>query len=161
MQGSIRHLSPERNMPDVGAGFGRASATAAILDAAEPLVGMHALVVGERTLEVLCALLGRGCTAAVETTRMDRHFGERAEIVLAPHVANEEDASRAIALARMALLPCGRVVIGLPTQSLVTQVARALGRAGFSAIRSRETSDGTVISADRPMFGLHGDTAHV
>jgi hypothetical protein len=131
-------------------------AAQAMLDAAGPLSGAHALVIGHAALDVLCGLIGRGCSAAVEL-QPDAHLpGEPAEIVLVPDVENLDMAAWAIAQARRSLLPCGRMVMLERTGRLSAQVSQMLRSAGFSGVKLRPGAEGTLITADWPMFGrLH------
>ena len=137
-----------------------------MLDAAAPLESAHAIVVGRGSLEVLCALIGQGCSAATVMAHGGRLPPERAELVLVPLVASLDEAHHAIAIARRALLPCGRIVLRDPNGTLAARMARMLRAAGFSAVRIRPCQahdgvDGAIVSADWPMFGLHREAAHV
>ena len=130
-----------------------------LLDEAGQIEGAHAVVIGERALPVLCALIRRGAAAAAELQATDRSIAEPVELAILPHVASHGTALRAIALAWRSLLPCGRLVMrivpSLHEGGVTAQSATALlGRSGFTAIRSRAVDDGFLISADRPLFGL-------
>ncbi len=130
-----------------------------MLDAAEPLVGAHALVLchgGPAGLDALCGLFGRGCGAAAELSPDGAVPSEPAEIVLVPGLRTLNAASCAILAARRCLLPCGRIVLQDCAGGLTRDVVRLLRAAGFTAIRTRAGQDGTIISADWPMFRLHG-----
>lgn len=129
-----------------------------LLDAAEPITDARALVIGPASLEALCGLIGRGCAGATELSLSGRMPAERAEIVLVPQVDSLNEASQIIALARRALLPCGRIVMHDHDGALSPAIARLLRASGFSAVRSRADARGTIITADWPMFGLGSAT---
>jgi stage V sporulation protein SpoVS len=133
---------------------------AALLDAAEPIQDARALVIGPEALEVLCGLIGRGCAGATETSVAARTQADPAEILLMPHVATLNDAMQAIALARRALLPCGRIVLNDRTGALAGAVMGLLRSAGFSSVRAQQHETGTLITADWPMFGVRQEVRH-
>jgi hypothetical protein len=118
------------------------------------------LVIGPDALEVLCGLIGRGCAGATEMAMAARTQAEPAEILLMPHVATLSDAMQAIAIARRALLPCGRIVLNDRTGALAGDVMGLLRGAGFSAVRAQQHETGTLVTADWPMFGFRQDVAH-
>jgi hypothetical protein len=130
----------------------------AMLDAAEPLRGAHALVLchgGSAGLDALCGLIGRGCGAAAELSPEGAMAAEPAEIVLVPGLRDLAAAQRAIAVARRCLLPCGRIVLQDCAGGLAREIVRLLRAAGFTGLRTRDGAEGAIISADWPMFGLH------
>jgi hypothetical protein len=131
------------------------AACSALLDAAEPLRGVHALVIcngGAAGLDALCGLIARGCDAASEMPETGRVPAEPAEIVLAPMVDTLDRAVRVVLLARRTLLPCGRVVLRCDAE-LAEGTSRLLAASGFAKALIRTTDDGVIISADLPMFG--------
>ena len=131
-------------------------ATAGLLDDIDPISRTRILVVGEDTLEVLCALIRRGCAEAAELCRDDRAEAHSADLVLVPHVANLDGMRRAVAQARRALVPGGRVrlrIVADPSGQVRLGAARVLREASFAAIRSRVLPEGTLVSAEQPGFG--------
>jgi hypothetical protein len=124
----------------------------ALLDAAGCVAGAHVVVLGPDALPVLCGLIRRGAAAATESQLGDR-VAEPAEIVIVPGVASPADAARAVDSARRALLPCGVVVIHGADRGLAPEIMSLLQASGFSTIRARPDGDGTVVTAERPMFG--------
>ena len=133
---------------------------AALLDAAEPIQDAHALVIGQESLEVLCGLIGRGCAGATEMPLAVRTQVDPAEILLVPHVATMSDATQAIAVARRALLPCGRIVLNDQNGALTVSLMALVRGAGFSAVRALPHETGTLVTADWPMFGFRQDVSH-
>lgn len=134
-----------------------ASAVDAMLDVAEPLQDTHALVIGHETTETVRGLIGRGCGVTTEMTIGGRLPTNGAEIVLVPRIGSLDEARIALALARRALLPCGRIVMHDPDSLLAAPIVRLLRTTGFSAIRARVSPLGTIVTADWPMFGLKPD----
>ncbi len=139
-------------LPDAG--------TEALLEAAAPLGGAHALVVGHHSIDMLCGLIARGCGAALERTLDSQLPAEPAELVIMPCADSLEAATTAIAIARRSLLPCGRLLMLDPTGQNAAAIIRLLHAAGFSAVKSRKLPEGTLLSADWPMFGLHTEPHH-
>lgn len=134
----------------------------ALLDAAEPLRGAHALVIcsgGPAGLDVLCGLIARGCNAAAEMSDDGRIPAEPTEILLAPDIASLGAAARLAALARRCLLPCGRIVLRCEP-GLSAAVRQVLLEAGFAPVVARQTEAGVVVSADLPMFGMGRGARH-
>jgi hypothetical protein len=153
------------------AGFGRSfalaragdtaeSTIAALLDAAEPLPDAHVLVIGPRSLDIVCGLIRRGCAAALEIPLAGPSSTEPAELVIVPGVDSLEQATAAASLARRSLLPCGRIVMLDTTGRFATSVALMLRRAGVSGVRSRPIAGGILLRADWPMFGLGRERHH-
>ncbi len=147
MSAAQMHPAMPRGLP-----AGGEAATQAMLDAAEPLQDRHALVIGHDGLDVLCGLIARGCGAAAELQPNGRVPNEPAEIVLATHVDSLDAAAHAIMMARRSLLPCGRIVLQETTGAPAGAVARMLREAGFCSVRLRASPEGTMVTADWPMF---------
>jgi hypothetical protein len=129
------------------------AADVALLDSVGPVEDAHVLVIGDATLGMLCGLIRRGCTAAAEMQLHDRPITEPVEIVVVPRLGRQDDAARAVELARRVLQPGGRIVLRDPTGALAQETAELLRRHGFSGVALRPWSDGTLISAERPSFG--------
>jgi hypothetical protein len=130
----------------------------ALLDAVEPLDGARVLVIGHGALEAICGLIRRGCSAATE---MQPHCRlapdpESVEAVLVPHVESLAEAQAAAALAGRALIMGGRIALCDATFRLRPVLVALLGAHGFVSVRAAEAPYGTVLTAERPIFGpLH------
>jgi electron transfer flavoprotein alpha/beta subunit len=130
----------------------------ALLDVAEPLDGARVLVIGHGALEAICGLIRRGCTAATE---MQPHCRlspdpESVDAVLVPHVGSLTEAQEAVALAGRALIMGGRIALCDATGRLRPMLAALLGAHGFVGMRAVDVPHGTVLTAERPIFGpLH------
>jgi hypothetical protein len=130
-------------------------ADATLLACVGPVAGAHALVIGHNALDAMCELIRGGCAAATEMQIGDR-IGpdpDSAEIVLVPHVTSTAQAGDAIARARRALMMGGRIAVRDATGLLRQQLAALLCAHGFCAVTARQTPDGTVLTAERPIFG--------
>ncbi|MBV8400318.1 MAG: hypothetical protein JOZ17_16485 [Acetobacteraceae bacterium] len=150
---SLADFTSPRRAPPAMAG---SHATAGLLDDIDPTSQARVLVIGEDTLEVLCALIRRGCAEATELCRDDRAETHSADLVLVPHVTNLDSMRRAVSQARRALVPGGRIrlrVAADPSGQVGLGAARVLREASFSAIRSRVVPNGTLLSAERPGSG--------
>jgi hypothetical protein len=138
-----------------------ASDNRALLDCAGEVAGEHAVILGcgvggSGTLELMCALLRRGTTAVTELRRGERPEPQAAELAIIANTTSAEDAVAAVAHARRALGPAGRVVVRVAADAsgrLVRQVARLLRQHGFSAIRLRHDGVRTLLTGQLPMFG--------
>jgi hypothetical protein len=126
---------------------------AALLDAVGDVAGAHVAVLGAGALPVLCGLIRRGAAAAAELALSDRAIADPAEIVVVPRIASGQQAAQAIALARRALLPCGRIVMRDVSGVLERDIAALLRSAGFVGIRTGRDADGAIVSGEWPMFG--------
>jgi hypothetical protein len=126
-----------------------------LLDTVGPLAGARVLVIGHGSLETMCALIQRGCAAASETRFGDRLSPEpdSVDAVLVPCVTTAAEAGDAIARASRALSMGGRIALRDVGFDLRQTVATLLRVHGFAAMRTRMTRAGTVISAERPIFG--------
>ena len=126
-----------------------------LLDCLELSDDDHVLVIGDDTLDLMCALLRRGCGAV---TVMRPHEGVRpepVELVVVPAVRDAATAAHALALARRALGAGGRLVLHVPHDpghAVTTDIARVLRAQAFGAVRIQELDDGTVLSAELPCF---------
>ena len=123
------------------------------LDGIGPVTGTRILVLGKNTLEVMCALIRRGCPEAAELRLDHRPEAQSTDLVLVPHVGSLDDAQQAVAQARRALVPSGRVMLRIvpsPSGQVARGVERLLREEGFSAIWVRPLLGGTLICAERP-----------
>ncbi len=130
-----------------------AMAASDLLDRAGDVTGERVLVLGGGALPVLCGLIRRGAAAAAEFPLNDRGNPDPVELVIVPDVATSGHAAAAIAIARRALLGCGRIVLRPGSGPLARETARLLRLAGFATIRASFGPDGAIVSAERPMFG--------
>ena len=127
-------------------------ADVSLLECTGPVEDAHVLVIGE-ALEVMCALIRRGCVAAAEMALQDRVKVDRVDIVVVPRLGDAARAAQAVALARGALAPFGRIVMRDASEPLARVAAALLRTQGFSAIRVRVVGGWTLVTAERPWFG--------
>ena len=127
----------------------------AFIDATGSVAGDHALVLGAGGLETMCALLRRGCASAIELRLGEKPDAGSADLVLVPALASIGQARAALAQARRALTPSGRIVLrgafGVGDAQTLA-IARLLRREGFCALRVQEIGGAAVLSAERPLF---------
>ncbi len=133
----------------------------ALLDCLDVTDDDHVLLVGDDTLDLMCALLRRGCSAVTEMRPQDGVRPERVELVVAPGVADIATARHVLALARRALAPHGvgrgRLVLRIPhsgDHTLSRAVAQALRAEGFDRPRRRPLADALVLIAELPGFWM-------
>ena len=132
------------------------AAHATLLDGIDPVEDTRILLIGSDTLELMCALIHRGCVSVAARRPGDVPETASADAVIVPHVASAEDASQALAQARRALVPLGSLVLRLPADApvaLLRHIERSLRLHGFSASRTRRLSDQILLHAELPLFG--------
>jgi hypothetical protein len=121
------------------------------LSVAGPLAAAHVLIVADHGLDLLCALIQRGCVAATCLRSAAKADAPAYDLVLVLEVTDIPSFEHVIEVARHALLPSGRLVIGvteLPTFGrLSVALARRLRLNGFRAIRTTIPGQ-TVMQAD-------------
>jgi hypothetical protein len=128
----------------------------ALLDCADPATDARVLLIGSDTLELMCALIRRGCVGVAVRRPGDRPETASADLVLVPHAASVECIDQALAQARRALVPMGGVVVCLPEHApaaLLQHAERGLRLHGFSAVRTRRLAGQVLLSAELPLFG--------
>jgi hypothetical protein len=126
----------------------------ALFSAVGPVEGLHVLVIGSDTLEVMCGLIRRGCAAAAEIALKDRPAGtEPADIAILPQLRSLTEAAGAVALAGRLVLPGGRLVLRDCTGRLAGAIAAVLPQHGFSTPRRFTDGRQVVLAAERPFFG--------
>ncbi len=140
------HLAPS---PDGGA----ASTLVGLIG---PVDGLHVLLLGSGTVEVMCGLMRGGCAAvtAMRGTRCPR--GTPADLVVIADVGAAHTACQALAHARRAAGPAAALFIQLrpgASRSLVLQVRKALLEQGYGAGRVQQRGGVTVITAGRGQAG--------
>ncbi len=100
--------------------FGDADAAyAALLDDIDPVEGTRILLIGSDTLELMCALIHRGCVSVTARRPGDRPEMASADVVIVSQVASAECADQALVQARRALVPLGSLVLRLPVDAPV------------------------------------------
>lgn len=114
-------------------------------------------MIGHGALETVCGLIRRGCTAAeLQTGSRVAPEANSAEAVVVPRAATLVEAQAAIAVAARALIMGGRIVVRETSGGLRQPVVALLRLHGFCAIEARPTTEGTLVTAERPIFGpLH------
>ncbi len=125
----------------------------ALLDGLTDLDGERALILGHGAVELMCALIRGGCEEVTELRSVDRPEPRVADLVLVPRLASLEQAAMIAGHARRALVPTGRIVLGV-TGHLAAPVMRVLRLHGFSALHRRDGAGGSVLSACLPDFSL-------
>jgi hypothetical protein len=117
-----------------------------------PLATTRALIVAERGLDLLCALLQRGCAATTCLRPTARMEAAAHDLVIVPDVTGLPSLDDTIRAARHALLPFGRVIIGIGGHRANGPLALALTRRlqlnGFTAIRTKAGSGLTLVQAE-------------
>lgn len=129
---------------------------AALLDLADPLPDARVILIGPGTLELLCALIRRGCHHATTVQLTDRSQAGVADIALMPHASSPECIDAAVLLAKRALAPLGSIVIRVTESSpdaLASFTRRTLRLHGFSAIHTRALGDQCLLTAELPLHG--------
>ena len=113
----------------------------------------HALVIGERTLELVCLLIRRGCVAAGTLRWHEKAQAGTADLVVVSLLPRLQLLDEALRQARRALLPGGRIVLRVAARRpkvMVGVVAGALLRHGFGTARLTATAGGMLVEAESP-----------
>ena len=132
------------------------AAYATLLDDIDPVEDTRILLIGSDTLELMCALIHRGCVSVAARRSGDRPETASADVAIVPQVASAECADQALAQARRALVPLGSLVLCLPVDApapLLRHLERSLRLHGFSTGRTRRLSDQILLRAELPLFG--------
>ena len=125
---------------------------AALLECIGDVSATHALILSDNGLELMCALLQRGCAAATTLRSNDCVESRTADLVVAPHASSTQAVEQALKQAKRAMLPQGRIVLRVENDlsGWVTFTAARLLRAQqFSAIRIRTFRNHTLLTAER------------
>ncbi len=134
----------------------QADADTAMLDCIGDVSNVHALVLGEHGLELMCALIRRGC-ATVAVLRLNQKAEPgTADLVVVPRTASPEVVEQALRQAQRAMAPNGRIVLRIDNKrasSVATSVTRLLHELGFRSIRVRSLPRQTLLSAERSSSG--------
>jgi hypothetical protein len=115
----------------------------------------HVLLVGEDTLDLMCALLRRGCGAVTVLRPNDPVHPEPADLAILPRLETLAQATQALTLARRALGGSGRVVAQIADagdELLIRGVQRLLRGLAFSRVRLVRQDGGARIEAEMPCF---------
>lgn len=121
----------------------------------------HALVIGERTLELVCLLIRRGCAAAGTLCWHEKAEPGTADLVVVSLQSRLQSMDGVARQARRALLPGGRIVLRVldkRPKAAVGVIAGTLRQHGFGPARLTATADGMRIEAELPRLGVvaHG-----
>jgi len=124
-----------------------------LLRFAENIETSHALIIAEHGLDLLCALIRRGCIAAASIRPRDKADTEAYDLILVPLVTALPSLEHLTRLARRSLMPDGRLIVGLPPDPaghspLALALARRLRLNGFAALRLAYFPGITVLQAD-------------
>ncbi|MBV9749554.1 MAG: hypothetical protein JO157_12160 [Acetobacteraceae bacterium] len=151
LMGQLTQLrSPRPTVSDADAAY------AALLAEIDPAEDTRILLIGVDTLELMCALIHRGCVSVAARRPGDRPETASAEIVVAPQVATAECADQVLGQARRALVPLGSLVMRLSpgaSAGLLRHIDRFLRLHGFSPARPRVLADQVLLRAEFPAFG--------
>ena len=132
------------------------AAYARLLDALDPAEDTRVLLIGSDTLELMCALIHRGCTSVTTLRPADRPERASADIVVVSHAVAAKCADETLAQARRALVPLGSLVLclpGTPSLPLVQHLNRSLRLHGFSSVRTTTLAGLVLLRAEVPLFG--------
>jgi len=111
----------------------------------------HILVLGGQGPELMCALLRAGATNVTHLRAFERPEADSASLVIVPVVKSLDWLATALPSIHRALTAHGRIVLLAGTQpKTVIQIRRMLTLNGLSAVHTQTTSDGQVVSAERP-----------
>ena len=132
------------------------AAYAPLLDDIDQVEDIRILLIGPDTLELMCALIHRGCASVTARRPGDRPETASADVAIVPQVASAECADQALAQARRTLAPLGSLVLRLPVNApvaLLRHIERSLRLNGFSVGRTRMLADQILLRAELPSFG--------
>ncbi|CAH2601796.1 conserved protein of unknown function [Rhodovastum atsumiense] len=121
-----------------------------LVDAAEPLADVRAVVIGAGSVDVLCALLRRGCAAATMLRPDLRAPTEVAELVVLSASDSAPGIGGLLRLARRRLQPDGRIVLRERRVTRTRDLTSLLAAQGFTSVRCRVLHSGAVLSTTLP-----------
>ncbi len=127
-----------------------------LLDCLGDLSDTHAVVLGDHALELLCALIRRGCAAATAIRAGEKMEADSASLIVVPQGVTLETIEPMLRQAKRALMPNGRIALRVDSDHsgwVSFSAARILRAHGFCAIRVRALADQTLLTAERPFFG--------
>ena len=137
-------------------GASLASRDAALLDLADPAQGAHVILIGSGTLELMCALIRRGCLSAAAVELTDRPRAGLAHIALVPQADSPACVEAAVALAERALARPGSIALrfaGHSPEALARYARRSLQLHGFTALHARTLGGQQLLTAEMPLHG--------
>jgi hypothetical protein len=102
------------------------------------MANARVLIVAEHGLDLMCGLIRRGCLAATVLHPGDKPDADDYDVVFVPLATSPDDVIR---LARRALAPDGRLVVGVGHAAAAVALARRLRLNGFSAPHSIHLPD--------------------
>ena len=108
----------------------------------------RALIVTKHGLDLLCGLIGRGCPAGTALRVGDRPDAGEYDLVVVPDLAELPALDAVTRLARRALAPLGRLVVGVRDGKTAIALARRLRLNGFTALRSTHVAGQMLLRAD-------------
>jgi hypothetical protein len=131
----------------------RSESGAIPIEAVGPITDEDNIVVlGGQGPELMCALLHAGAANVTHLRAHDRPEADSASLVIVPRVPSLDWLATALPSIRRALTANGRVMLNAGSQpNAQTQIRRMLTLHGLSAIRARNTPDGQIVSAERPI----------
>lgn len=132
------------------------AAEAALLEMADPSLDSRISLIGPNTLELLCALLRRGCADVCATRVCDWPQAGTADVAIIPGASSPDHLKRSIAHARRVLAPLGTIALHLaasPADALTRQASQLLLLHGFTGLRRTGFPGGTLIRAELPLHG--------
>jgi hypothetical protein len=152
---------PARAAPGSASSPNQTCAKAGLLDEAAAGPDDRVLIIGASDPELLCDAVRHGCRTALEVTEPPAH-PEPADIVVAPRVATEAEATAIALCARRALAAGGfggRLALsflGRGARTLTLTLAERLRTYGFSRITLRARAEGDLLLVcflSRPQSG--------
>jgi hypothetical protein len=119
-----------------------------LLRLAGDLSGVRALVIAERSLDLLCALIRRGCGAATAIRSGSKPDADDYGLVIAVPDAAAFSPDRLVRQIRGGLARGGRLVACVPNGAAATALVRRLRLNGFSVLPPIRLRDVTLLRAD-------------
>jgi hypothetical protein len=104
--------------------------------------------VAEHGLDLMCGLIRRGCLAAAVLRPGDKPDRNDYDLLMVPQMAALPSPDAVIRLARRALAPNGRLLVGTKGQPEAAALARRLRLNGFSSIHTAHMHGVTILRAD-------------
>ena len=123
----------------------------ALLEEVKPPPDARTLIIGHRTLDMLCGLIRRGCAAAIEV-RPDEPGApliDKAQVAVIPDPASLAEATASVAIAKRALACGGHIAIYDVDGLYRRELTALLRQEGFVAISTRDTPDGALVVGRR------------
>lgn len=119
-----------------------------LLRLAGPLDEVHALVMAERGIDLMCALIKRGCLAATAIRPSHKPDADGYGLVIADLTASELPPEALIRRGRAALRPGGRLIARVRGSRHAAALARRLRLNGFRGLRTLTLAGQTLVRAD-------------